>query len=294
MPTNDSNPTPITTVDPQEHALEDLMPRVVAMDSALVLRETRLDATTAGTIAASAAKMVAPFKAQLVARFGAEAGVRIDELPALARACQQAAIVETVSAAPTDLSAMHAELRAEYDILFNDLAQLVRRKVVPAHELDKARSIQGYAETVQSTFVVVALFERFWSVAKDQTPVKQADLARAKAAAQRMRDAMGDRDQDVKRMPAMEVRLRALTLLIRHYEEMRRELTYLRWYEADVDVLLPSLWTGRGRRARSETNEVTPEDGVLEGAPEGDVVNASGPMAPGTPVNPGGNPLVNG
>jgi hypothetical protein len=183
MPELNQNPN-TTTVDPQEHALEDLMPRASSRWTrrSSFGRPGSMPPRRAPSLP-SAAKMVAPFKAQLVARFGAEAGVRIDELPALARACQQAAIVETVSAAPTDLSAMHAELRAEYDILFNDLAQLVRRKVVPAHELDKARSIQGYAETVQSTFVVVALFERFWSVAKDQTPVKQADLARAKAAA---------------------------------------------------------------------------------------------------------------
>jgi hypothetical protein len=290
MPTNDSNPTPITPIDPQARALEVLTPRIVAMTAEDVLRDTKLDATHAGTVGAATAKKLAPYRATLVAQFGAESGARVDDLPMLARACQQADIAEAAAAAPSDLTALYQEVREHYDILLTDAQSLVNRKFLPATELDKARDTRGYEGMVRSTLILVTLLRAWWPKLKDHTPLKDADLDRGQQLAEHLRDTIGERDQAVQSLPAVEVRLRALSLLVRSYVELRREMSYLRWYQEDVDAIVPSLWAGRGRRARSETSDVTPEDGI----PEEEAVTPSGPVTPGTPVNPGGNPLLEG
>ena len=57
----------------------------------------------------------------------------------------------------------------------------------------------------------------------------------AEATAQRLSTALGDRDIGVNRAPAVELRSRAVRKLIMLYEALRRMMTYLRWYQDDVD-----------------------------------------------------------
>jgi transposase-like protein len=52
-------------------------------------------------------------------------------------------------------------------------------------------------------------------------------------------------------------RVRAYTLVVRTYEQLRRAVMYLRWDEGDADRYVPFLWTGRGRRATAPVT-ITP------------------------------------
>jgi hypothetical protein len=281
-----TNKNEIESMDPNGKALEELKPRLVVMEPEEILRDAKLDATVAGTIAAATAKKVLPFRGALVAIFGAAAGTRVDELPKLARATQQADIAAAAAAAPSDLSAMHEEVRDAYDLLSADAQGMVHRKLIPAHELDKTKDIQGYEATVRSTLILVAVLRRYWEQVKDQTPLTEADLDRTQRTAERMLDTKGDRDQGVPQVPANELRLRALSLLIRTYREIFREVQYLRFWEGDADTIVPSLWSGRGRRPRIEEND----DGDLDTD-----TDVTGPIAgPGVPVDPGVNPLTGG
>src|SRR5688572_28977441 len=72
--------------------------------------------------------------------------------------------------------------------------------------------------------------------------------------------------------------------LIRTYGEVRRMLTYVRWWEEDAEAIAPSLWSGR-RRGRSESEEDVFVDPVaVEPSPSN-----GGPVQPG-PTN--GGPFV--
>lgn len=273
------------TIDPNGKALEELTPLLLAMEPEDILRDAKLDPTAASIIAAATAKKVTPFRAALVRLFGAASGVRIDELGKLARAAQQADIAAAAAAAPSDLSSLHEEVRAQYDLLSADAQGMVHRKLIPAHELDKAKDLVGYEATVRSTLILVAVLRRYWDTVKDHTPLTEADLDRAQTTAERMLDTKGDRDQGVPQVPANELRLRALSLLIRTYRELFREVQYLRFWEDDADTIVPSLWSGRGRKARTDALDVD-----VDGSDEPVV---TGPITgPGVPVDPGVNPLT--
>ena len=130
--------------------------------------------------------------------------------------------------------------------------------------------------------MLVQVLRNHWPQIAGHTPLTELDLERAQRAAQLMQNAMGARDQHVDRLPANELRLRALSLLVRAYTELRRKVSYLRWYEGDADLIVPSFWAGRGRRTkRRETRERDEDTLALEGPSSG----------PGVPLDPGDNPL---
>ncbi|MGE0785681.1 MAG: hypothetical protein AB7S26_08335 [Sandaracinaceae bacterium] len=130
----ETNTSAITTTDvsedPNANALEELTPRLMAMDTDDLYRDAKLDPASAKMIATATAKKVQPFKEQLVALYGPSAAARIDELPKIARAAQQAHIMAAAAAAPKDLSSMHQRVRAEYDFLITDAQGLVNRNLI--------------------------------------------------------------------------------------------------------------------------------------------------------------------
>jgi hypothetical protein len=48
-----------------------------------------------------------------------------------------------------------------------------------------------------------------------------------------------------------ELRARAFTLLVRHYDECRRAITYVRHHEGDADEIAPSLFTRAAKPKRA-------------------------------------------
>jgi len=60
---------------------------------------------------------------------------------------------------------------------------------------------------------------------------------------------MPDRDHGVSRSPGLELRIRALSMLLHSYDEVRREVGYLRWHQGDADALAPSPYTRLGSRS---------------------------------------------
>lgn len=93
---------------------------------------------------------------------------------------------------------------------------------------------------------------------------------------------LGEREQGASRVPAAELRLRALTDLVRRYDEIRRMVSYLRWNEGDADDIAPSLYARRpGRKAQDDT----------QSTPVAPVTNGTTPAAPvvlpnGAPASP--------
>ncbi len=287
MPTfqTDTSST-ITTSLAYRAALDGVREALVAMPEADVQRFPTLDPSAAAVIAEASANKVVPYRAALIAQFGAMARGALDELPVLARATRQADIELAAAQPASDLSAMHEEVRAAYQLLITDADSLANRKLLDAQRLEAARDIQGYQALIKSTLVVVNVLRDRWAGFVGYTPLTVADLDHAETAAQRMSAALGDRDNGVSRAPAMELRARALSKLVRVYEEVRRMMTFLRWHQDDVDAITPSLWASRGRRGRARDLEPEPtpsDDDVVPDAP-------GGPFAPSP--NNGGPPFT--
>ena len=192
----------------------------------------------------------------LVEEFGEAAGEFVDALPIVADAARQADVAVHATPLSSDLSAMHDQVRAEHQLLITDATSLANRKLIDAQRLEPARDVQGYQNVLRSLLILIYVLREQWAAIEAYTPLTMADLKRAEAVAKKLSSAINIRDNGVVRVPAVELRSRAGTKLVRTYEELRRKMSYLRWYHGDVDMLIPSLWANRGRKARSNDDGV--------------------------------------
>lgn len=256
-----------------------------------VQRTHTLEANAAAVQAEASAKKLEPYRAALVAQFGESATRTLDELLVYARATQQADIELAATEIPTDLSKHHDDVRRAYQLLITDADALANRGHLDATLLESARDIQGYQALIKSTLVLVQTLRANWSSVTGRSPLTLADLDHAEVVARRMSEALGDREHGVSRAPAAELRARALSKLVALYEETRRMMTYLRWYQDDADTIVPSLWANRGRRGRGRREDDQADDTDTPFTPvSGPVPNNGGPAFPlnGGPAFPNG------
>jgi len=257
MPDPTNTEVTTTTSEPGfTDALDSLHAVLMAMPESEVDRGLKLDvAVAAGTAEGTAAKLVA-HRAALAAEWGEEAGALVDALPTIAAAARQADVAVHATPLSGDLSALHEAVRVEHQLLITDATALANRKLIDAQRLEPARDVQGYQNVLRSLLTLIFVLREQWSAIEEHTPLTKADLQRAEAVAKKLSSAINLRDNGVLRVPAVELRNRAGTKLVRTYEELRRKMSYLRWYQDDVDALIPSLWANRGRKARSNDADV--------------------------------------
>jgi hypothetical protein len=240
-------------------ALNGLRAELKAMPESEIERRTTLDPSSAALTAGATAKKVAPFRGELIATFGPQAGELLDELPVVALATRQADIEFTMSMPPDDLTEPYAQVRAAHQLLLIDADSLALRGHLDPKRLAPARNVQGYLATVDSVERIVSLLREDWDRLAPHTPLVAAELDRAVVLAKSLSAAVAARDNGVHRAPAAETRIRVLSKLMRRYDALRRMMTYLRWEQDDVDQLVPSLYASRGRRGRSR-NDVDPNN----------------------------------
>ena len=274
---SDPKKTQVTTTASEPgftDALASLHAELNEMAESEVDRSLKLDiAAAAGTAEGTAAKLVA-HRAALVEEFGEAAGELVDALPIVADAARQADVAVHATPLSSDLSAMHDQVRAEHQLLITDATSLANRKLIDAQRLEPARDVQGYQNVLRSLLILIYVLREQWAAIEAYTPLTMADLKRAEAVAKKLSSAINIRDNGVVRVPAVELRSRAGTKLVRTYEELRRKMSYLRWYHGDVDMLIPSLWANRGRKARAnddvvdiDTDTDTDDDGPSPATP---------------------------
>ena len=242
-------------------ALNGLRAELKAMPENEIERRATLDPSSAALIAGATAKKVEPFRAQLVATFGPEAGEVLDQLPVVALATRQADIELTTSMPANDLTEPYAQVRATLQLLLVDADALALRGHLDSKRLDPLRNVQGYLATVDSVERLVSMLRDDWDKLAPHTPLKVAELDRAVVLAKSLSAAVAARDNGVHRAPAAEMRIRVLSKLMRLYDALRRMMTYLRWEQDDIDQLVPSLYASRGRRTRSR-DDVDPNPGT--------------------------------
>lgn len=251
---NSTNTPSLTNAPATDAALDQLRAELNAMPEDEILRDTRASPDAAAAIAEAAAAKVMPYRGELMARFGPESGERLDKLPICARATTQASVEARVMSPSKNLSSRHEEARAHYEVVSTELESLVHRKVLDPAVLNETRDIQGYDALMKSTRAAVLVAHTHWSEIEGKTQLTPEMLDAATASVDALYRAMLDRDHGVSRSPAIELRVRALSMLLHVYDEVRREVTYLRWHQRDYDTLAPSPYTRLGR-SRSSTND---------------------------------------
>lgn len=277
-------PTDTTQIQFQNRfkaALEARRARLDAMPESHIQRPVRLDLLLATASVTETVRTFDPeLRAALVDEYRDRATNILDGLETTACAARQAEAELDTREDSTDVAAIHEEVMTMYERLFTDATSLVQRGLLPKERLAVARDLKSYQGTLQSLIWILEIFSGAWSTLSTETPVKVADLERAAEIASRMTDALGDKSHAVQRAAAMETRTRALSLLVREYEELRRMVTFVRWFEGDADDFVPSLYATRGPR---KPKGVDADDDVVTGDEEpvtpvpGPVPNNGGP-----------------
>lgn len=239
--------------------LEQVSDQLDALPDEEVVDNPRVDSYQAAAIAEAGAKKAAPFEGELGARFGEASRTRIGLVLALSGAVRQAD-AEVQSTGSVDIEALHDGLRNEYDKVEAKVVAAAKAGAVDRRLVADVHDVQGYEATAKSALTMA-------KVARDHLPAIQTvvvltedELVALERDAKALLTALTERDHGVAKSPARDRRNRAITLLIKEHDELRRDMTWLRWHAGDVDELVPSIWSGRGRKGKGdeEPEVITP------------------------------------
>lgn len=272
--------TPTDALTPTE-ALDRKRDALARMPETEILRPPGLDALAAASVVMGSLPRIERHRAALVEMFGERAVVWLDDLPVTARATMQASVAVTAAASDADLRDSHALVLADHSLLVTDADALANRKLIDRARIDAGRSTQGYRTTASSTLVLVSVLHEHWDAIAGKTPLTHAELDAIAARAHDMIRRLAEREMGATRFDAIELRARALSMLLRSYGEVRRMVAFVRFWEGDADAIAPSPWTARRRGRRSSTSGADP-------APTAGVVPPPQLPAPVTPVDGGG------
>jgi hypothetical protein len=160
------------------------------------------------------------------------------------------------------------------ELLLTDIASFIAHgHIAPRRpgELDRSLGHRGIAVDVGRLTEIV---REAWPKLQGKTSLTFPKLVEFETLSAQLVDALGLKEQGEALVVEVAARRqRIFTLFVRAYDEVRRGVSFLRWRKGDVDDIIPSLYSGRAGRRRSEPDPVP-------GSP-------AAPGIPGTPTAPG-------
>ena len=216
-----------------------------------------------------------------LAKLPTEDAIRaLDKLDLYARALGQAHAIflrqDAASVEPMEASKRVVEARG---LLLSVATLLVHRKAIEESALGQLKGTVGFKNQSNDVLQLVDVLRDAIAKGTDGGLVTSAELDEAERAVQALMLAMGRREQGPQmQSEAAELRQRCFTLLVRAYDELRRSIGYLRYYEEDVDTIIPSLYGGRTRKAKDAVEPTLIEPAIASPS----VV--SPPVAPVSPT----------
>ena len=110
---------------------------------------------------------------------------------------------------------------------------------------------KGYLNLAADLQLLTQLFRGCSASTMGLTAIRATEIQRAKELAATILTLFGRRKElRASIEAASDLRNRAFTLFARVYEEARRVVVFLRWYERDADRLVPLLYAKRKERKR--------------------------------------------
>lgn len=217
-----------------------------------------------------------------------------DNVESLVLALGYAAARHKAASAPAlSLEELSGKLVDLHEVFRGECALAVKRGLLPAQPLRQLRGTKGHRNQAADVLMMVALLRDNWSRIKDRTGLTAEEVDEGEMYADQLLTAIGERAM----APAtasltLDLRQRAYTLFMRAYEEIRRIVTYLRWYEGDADLIAPTVYASRkkGKADDGTPEEATPETTPAEPAmPPTNVAKTATDVEPGMP---GSNPYT--
>lgn len=191
------------------------------------------------------------------------------------------ALQETFQKAQRDVEVLQAEAQTQ-----------VLRKRMPGDRLKDLRPNIGYRNVGGNLFTLVQIFRANWENLEGKTSTTKEELDDAARVAESLTRMIGDRDGSPEEITAAaDLQQRAFNRFLKVYSHVERALTFLRWNEGDVPLILPPIYTGKGpgKRKVGQKPEVTPP---AQPAPAAAIGQHAAPASSGLPAGlPGGDPL---
>lgn len=221
---------------------------------------------------------IATLRSELIQLRGFEVQ-KLDDLERYTLAAAQAHANFTITSAPsTSMQELDAELTKVRTSLISMAIALENYGLMDATTVKNLRNPNGFQNLAFDVTSLVGLFRKNWEAIASKSPITEASLIEAEDLALRMMVAIGVKGRAPETISAASLtRRKALTLFVRAYDEVRRGVTFLRWYQDDVESFTPSLAPNKSRRTETKEEELAPELPVVAAVPAGStqpVVNA--------------------
>lgn len=252
------------------------------------LEEVNFDIPTGTVKMLAAIPRLRTLRAQLVERLLKHDMAAFDEFEGYTRALLHAHSekLATQLAKSPELEKHCKEGIALRQTLTKDCESLVAHDLLDKGALDTISNEIGAHSIATDLLTFATILHNAWPKLAGQTHLKAEWVAHVEATANKIFALLGAPTGDSANDPASVLRRRAFTLFMRTYRETKRAVTYLRWYEDDVEDYCPSLWPGRrGKRSEGEAKPAEPTPPVAD-----PVVPV--PAGDGESGVPGGNPFT--
>lgn len=135
-------------------------------------------------------------------------------------------------------------LKARGD-LAGSLRELARHGLLGGSRAHQFKWPTSRRNVVFDVLGMVGTFRAHWHEVQHRTPVTEQALQEAEEHAQRVLSSLGTRPSKDVLARARHIRMAALTLFARAWDQLRRGVHYLRWMEGDADTLTPSIYVRR-------------------------------------------------
>jgi hypothetical protein len=159
---------------------------------------------------------------------------------------------------PDDLAPLAEEAAKMRETMLAEATLLVRRGLVSQDKLDQLKGANGYKNVATDLMVLVNVMEEVWPQIQDKTLTTVDDLNTASRLSTRLTRVVGLREQNPALIAeAADRRVRAYTLLLLTYDDVRRAVAYLRDGQDDAETIAPSLHPGRPRPKKRDQQAPT-------------------------------------
>lgn len=174
-------------------------------------------------------------------------------------------------------------LAEEHQTLFATAELVVQSGFMKAPTLPELRARTSHNVLILNTMKLVELLRLSWEQIENKTVLTRQMLEDIEARAVRLQHALGDRDQREADISASTLaRQRAYTVTLRAYSEVRRAISWLRWFHGDADDLAPVLANKRGTGS-GDDSEPDPKDVTQPAANDRSSTGATTTAQPAAP-----------
>lgn len=235
-----------------------------ALQPAELLRLS-FDVTLAVNIALAAAPRLAELKEE-IAKLPIDHSL-IDQLDTYAHAVGYAQALYSVASVSQELQVVYTDALARRTTLRSDAANLATHGLVSQDKVLAIKGDVGYRNVGYELLALISILRGAGTRIQGRIATLPEDLDRAEEVATELLELTARKEQrqqgDVR---ATEDRLRAITLMVKAYNQARRAVHFLRWDYGDADKITPSIYTARSVKRRSPEFEVEVEvEGEVQG-----------------------------